>query len=138
MTIHLILFYKERNILIQKLRHLSGVKDIHLFPNTDNTWGRNDQTDEAEDENGAMPNPALTVAPPDDEEKPKEESSSKELTRFIGNINQKSTALRKVAYEVKTTGLVHSTQILRLLIGHPDFFSKMYPFFNIGQQNEHR
>lgn len=100
--------------------------DIQLFPNTDNTWGRNDNADdEDEDELEPVPN-ALNG-----EEQPKEESSSKELTRFVGNLNQKSAALRKVAYEVKTTGLVHSTQILRLLIGHPDFFSKMYPFFSI-------
>lgn len=50
---------------------------------------------------------------------------------LIGKLSYKSDVLKTVPYEVTTTGLVHSTQILRLLIGHPSFFPKIYPLFEI-------
>ena len=39
-------------------------------------------------------------------------------------------------YQVKTTGLVHSIMILRLLFGHPDFFDQILNRFNIISSND--
>lgn len=47
------------------------------------------------------------------------------------SLDDDVTELEHNQYTVKTTGLVHSIVILRLLFGHPDFFSQICDQFSI-------
>lgn len=51
---------------------------------------------------------------------------------LIGKLGRKTDVLKTVPYEVKVTGFVHTTVLFRTLIGHPSFFPKIYPVFNLS------
>ena len=49
----------------------------------------------------------------------------------ITMLSRKREMLKCVPFQVRTTGLVHSTQMLRIFVGHPLFFTHIYPRFNV-------
>ena len=58
---------------------------------------------------------------------PQNTYSSKNIKAFSKTL----AMLKCLTYKVKTVGLVHSTQMTRMLIGHPAFVSHIFPRFDV-------
>lgn len=67
---------------------------------------------------------------------PSQLQQSKKHISQLGKFSRKSEALKNVAYEAKATGLVHSTQMARLLIGHPHFLSNLRHRFSVSVEDK--